>query len=242
MDYNIIIVGCGGIGSALFQDLVRTRIVKTGNVYITLIDGDRVERKNIGRQHFSLSQVGMFKAEALAVTATKVLNLKNLYFINRYVLDVKDIETPLVKCSNTILVGCVDNHSARLIMENYIKRNNYKKTYYLDCSNGVDTGEVVAVYKESRSDDIIGSFRSEYDPNVLIDKTDEKKVDQENEVNCSNEVDEGNEQTIIANRKAAIIALELLQDYINSGNKATTGIVYFKGCEIRRVSRVSEGT
>jgi hypothetical protein len=232
---GIMIIGAGGTGSALFQDLVRCDI--KADIY--LVDGDRVQTKNIGRQHFSKKHVKKFKAECLVDTATAALGLSNLYYCNEYVNELNAIGI-FSKLQNwdyrkKIIVGCVDNHPTRKLIEEYLKGNsNY---YYVDCANGQKTGEVVAVYIKYGSEENIfeGAFRSEYDPNVLEDKSGTEKLVVEDEASCSDEVAAGNDQTIIANRKAAITALELINDYIRGTTRV--GIIYF-GEVISRVVEI----
>lgn len=57
------IIGCGGVGSAIVPSLCLLKSPEE----ITLIDGDRIEPKNLYRQMFQHSQARMNKAEALAV-------------------------------------------------------------------------------------------------------------------------------------------------------------------------------
>lgn len=56
------IIGCGGVGSAIVPSFCLLK--SPGEV--TLIDGDTIERKNLNRQMFEASQIGMNKARALA--------------------------------------------------------------------------------------------------------------------------------------------------------------------------------
>ncbi|MEZ7196364.1 sulfur carrier protein ThiS adenylyltransferase ThiF [Pseudodesulfovibrio karagichevae] len=64
---KIGIAGCGGLGSNCAMHLVRS-----GFTRFTLVDFDRVEYSNLNRQAFFGSQVGQFKAEALAANMRAV--------------------------------------------------------------------------------------------------------------------------------------------------------------------------
>jgi sulfur carrier protein ThiS adenylyltransferase len=64
---KIGIAGCGGLGSNCAMHLVRS-----GFTRFTLVDFDRVEFSNLNRQAFFGSQVGQFKAEALAANMRAV--------------------------------------------------------------------------------------------------------------------------------------------------------------------------
>ena len=56
------VIGCGGVGSAMVPSLCLLKSPQE----ITLIDGDRIEPRNLNRQMFHPNQIGMNKAEALA--------------------------------------------------------------------------------------------------------------------------------------------------------------------------------
>jgi molybdopterin/thiamine biosynthesis adenylyltransferase len=56
----LYVIGCGGVGSWLVPKLVRLK------KELTLVDGDKLEHKNLDRQLFEESDIGRFKSEALA--------------------------------------------------------------------------------------------------------------------------------------------------------------------------------
>ena len=56
------IIGCGGVGSAIVPSFCLLK----SPADITLVDGDRIERKNLNRQLFDAAQIGLNKAAALA--------------------------------------------------------------------------------------------------------------------------------------------------------------------------------
>lgn len=56
------IIGCGGVGSFLAPALC----MLVGKENVTLVDGDKLEAKNLNRQLFTESEIGQNKAEALA--------------------------------------------------------------------------------------------------------------------------------------------------------------------------------
>ena len=69
-DYEIAIIGAGGIGSnlapMLIQALHRGALVEAvGIVNIRIYDGDRVEESNLSHQRFTPSDVGKYKVEAI---------------------------------------------------------------------------------------------------------------------------------------------------------------------------------
>lgn len=67
------IIGCGGIGYRLAEELLRY-IIPEGNAELYLVDGKDVRAKNLERQ-FGLHEVGTNKAEALAnLISNRLLN------------------------------------------------------------------------------------------------------------------------------------------------------------------------
>lgn len=76
---TVAICGLGGLGSNIAVSLARAGIGK-----LILIDFDQVELTNLHRQQYRVSQIGMYKTEALA---------NNLRQINPYV----ELETHTVK-------------------------------------------------------------------------------------------------------------------------------------------------
>lgn len=58
----IYVIGCGGVGSWLASAVARLGDVNQ----MILVDGDKLEEKNLDRQLFSIEEVGLNKAEALA--------------------------------------------------------------------------------------------------------------------------------------------------------------------------------
>lgn len=109
---SVMIVGCGGTGAAaarivarIIYDLQRSRRHAPN---LVLVDPDIVEAKNIGRQAFAMTEIGRFKAEAIARRLNFALGL-----------DVSWISEPLDaskhnnRYGSQIVISCVDNHVAR---------------------------------------------------------------------------------------------------------------------------------
>ena len=58
-DTNVVIVGCGGLGSQLIADLV-----SAGMAHFVLVDGDTVEPSNLNRQFIHFGNLGMRKVDS----------------------------------------------------------------------------------------------------------------------------------------------------------------------------------
>ncbi|MBI4339541.1 MAG: ThiF family adenylyltransferase [Chloroflexi bacterium] len=223
---GVIIVGGGGIGSSLFQDLCR---FLPHTIDIHLMDGDTVEGKNIQRQMYSRRDLGSNKAEALAAKATTALGLDRVYFHPHYLSAPRQLQRIAKHYRQAILVGAVDNHPARRVLEAFV-RQSAEKIYYIDCANEEQRGEVVVVYGDRT--EVSGYFRSELDPSVVTDKQGDRM-----HPSCAQQLDDGNLQTLFTNRKAAIITLELISAFLHG--EIRVGMVYFKECQVRRWMSVS---
>ena len=77
--YNIYIIGAGGTGGYLAQDLARYIAVRTEEKYnFTIVDGDVVEEKNLIRQNFIENDIGKNKAKVLAERYSKAFILLSI--------------------------------------------------------------------------------------------------------------------------------------------------------------------
>lgn len=109
---TITIVGLGGTGSQvarlvgrLVYDMKRNRRHAPD---ILLIDPDKVEEKNVGRQLFAPSDVGQYKAEIVGKRLNYALGLST-----RWIPDAVDAKRHFDRYSSNIVISCVDNHLAR---------------------------------------------------------------------------------------------------------------------------------
>lgn len=225
-DVVVVIVGCGGIGSAILQDLAR---FLPHTINIILMDGDVVEGKNLQRQMFSKKHLGRNKAECLAELATGAIGLERIHYRPEYLKRPEQLRE-ITKCYNKIiLIGAVDNHPARRVMEQFVweQQHTTAPVFYIDCANEIDRGEVVSVYAAAHQ--VHGTFRSELDPTVLTDNTADPTT-----ASCAQHLDDGNMQVLYTNRKAAIIAVELVNRFLHG--KAQVGVTYFRDCLTSRTT------
>lgn len=98
---NVYIIGCGGVGSWLTPSVA----LLIGAERLRLIDGDKLEEKNLNRQLFSTSDLGKFKAESLAIR----YKLPPFSYLNEWYAAGKIDHDP-----EDMLVSCVDNNAARM--------------------------------------------------------------------------------------------------------------------------------
>lgn len=148
---RIIQVGAGGTGS--FAALAIARLMyelkQSGKtVELLIIDPDVVEDGNIPRSNFCFAEVGSFKAQTLAKRITLAWGLEC-----HHANEVFDAEVHLHQPSGgydtlTVIVGCVDNHRARLEIHRAVEgsqgyRSDAPKIWWIDGGNGKYSGQVL---------------------------------------------------------------------------------------------------
>lgn len=136
---TIALVGCGGTGSHLAQALARlaAHCRDSGGPDLTLafIDGDIVEAKNVGRQLFSVADIGRNKAQVLAARFSALFGLEIVAF--PYMLDTQRIQD---ETGYGVLVGAVDAAPGRRAISGHLGRANWR--LWLDCGNHDLSGQV----------------------------------------------------------------------------------------------------
>lgn len=110
-EINPFIVGAGGVASYLLPVLIKTFPIP--NLWIR--DGDKLEERNLDRQHFTSDQIGHFKAEALIKNSGEFLPGKvrseKIKAWNPETRWFTEGELPPEKADLVICVA--DNHTAR---------------------------------------------------------------------------------------------------------------------------------
>jgi len=146
-DVQIILAGCGGIGAYMAQHVGRLMRVIYQNgkgVNLTLVDPDRVEEKNLGRQLFCEAEIGESKAVALARRYGSAWGLNTMAFEGEYSESVLMGDSDLI-----VLIGCVDNAKARGLLHETLTHNPEDprlappREWWLDSGNLRDTGRVM---------------------------------------------------------------------------------------------------
>ncbi len=88
---RVAVVGLGGLGSNM-----TTLLVRMGVENLHLIDFDKVDASNIHRQQYFLSQLGMYKTEAICQTLRQINPFVNLR-INNIKLSEKNLKQLLAE-------------------------------------------------------------------------------------------------------------------------------------------------
>jgi PRTRC genetic system ThiF family protein len=155
---RFVVVGCGGTGSYLIRDLAKL-IAAMNQQYQTrhcmiLVDKDRTEPKNVGRQNFTRADVGRNKAACLAQRYSGAFGL-DIAYVDRY-LTAQDTMYELTGAADdgeyrTVLVGCVDNNASRVLMHNLYRNAGSRRSgfiaAYIDSGNELSAGQVVCSLK-----------------------------------------------------------------------------------------------
>jgi PRTRC genetic system ThiF family protein len=224
-EFHITVVGAGGTGSYVVQGLARlmAHCTAIGGPLIsaTILDGDVVEEKNVGRQLFSRAEVGRNKAqtlvarfnaafglqmEALPIMATDaVLQNQGTAIRNRLRRDV----------SYNVLVGAVDGHEGRIAMAKALK--SWKYDMWIDAGNHEHAGQVVLGTKSSRKDlrgvFALGSFCSALPSPAMMYPRLLRATAERPRQDCAAAV-EDNRQSLMINEQIATIVGQYLTQIV----------------------------
>jgi PRTRC genetic system ThiF family protein len=108
---QIVIVGLGGTGAQVARTAARMVYdMQHSQMHvprILLIDPDRIEMKNCGRQLFLPAEIGSFKAETVGRRLNLALGLDTAWITQPVNAD-RHFDQP-----GSVVISCVDNHLAR---------------------------------------------------------------------------------------------------------------------------------
>ncbi|MEX3625010.1 ThiF family adenylyltransferase [Viridibacillus arvi] len=139
--FNIVCIGAGANGSHFFRNLLQdiatykqgsgTRLVK--NTAITIVDGDRVEIKNLSNQLFDVDDVDTYKVDALAERYGTHYDL-DVHSISEYVTTLDEVKKVFGNHPDKlpVLVGLVDNNRTRILLHEYFYSDEVKDLLYVD--------------------------------------------------------------------------------------------------------------
>ena len=222
-------IGCGGTGGFLVPQIARTlydmKNTRGGgrNSRYILIDGDKVEEKNLLRQNFVQNDIGKYKAEVLAQRYSAAFGIAIEYKTD--FLNADNVHT--LSASNytdrSMIIGCVDNHATRKLIYNLIIEA-YKEYYdeeakykpvYIDSGNELTSGQVFinAMFRNVNR----GSASS---PPYFSDmKTVYKGIFESNDkhpddLSCAERVISG-EQSLSINATAANVVFNIVNAFLN---------------------------
>jgi PRTRC genetic system ThiF family protein len=138
---HVLVVGCGGNGSAITAGLpyLHQAMLVHGHrdgLDVTLMDGDVVSATNCVRQPFSQAEIGHSKAVVLVSRVNLFWGLNwhavPEHFCSRTSVDHVDL-----------LVGCVDSGAARQAIAEKVTGRRSQVSYWLDLGNHSTGGQFV---------------------------------------------------------------------------------------------------
>lgn len=139
---EVLLAGAGGTGSRILERLVclhRALLAKghPGGLMVTVVDPDVVSPANIGRQAFYPGDVGAFKADVLVNRANMALGDVRWEAARARI----DTKSGLQKFD--LVIGAVDNRSARLGILRSLENCLGGPRYWLDTGNRANDGQVL---------------------------------------------------------------------------------------------------
>lgn len=206
--FKIVLIGAGGTGGNLAPMIARL-VSKLFLTEFILVDGDIVEVSNLERQPYLSSDVAVNKSEALSEKINIAFGL-NTKFYPHYIESLAQLES-LCRCDRdavTILIGAVDNHKARVIMEQYFSKAS--NLIYIDSANEDYFGDIICALKAN--DQCILRTRGMYRAAEVFNGTGRVK-----NTSCILKIVE-NPQYYPTNQMAANIVLKMVSDIIIERN------------------------
>lgn len=153
---KVSLIGAGGNGSQMLSALARINhaLIEMGGLglNVTIYDPDTVESTNVGRQLFTVGEIGMNKAECLVSRFNRMYGTAWRAYPSKYKMN----DSP------NIIITCVDNIETRKEIGKYFRKKNltakhFNKNkgnygygynehylfYWLDLGNAQKTGQAV---------------------------------------------------------------------------------------------------
>ena len=139
---RVLLVGAGGTGSQMLVKLVNLHkaMVALGHPHglrVVVVDPDVVSNANIGRQNFYPGDVGSFKADVLVNRAN--MQLEGVVWES----NIGKLDTRSNLAEYDIVIGAVDNRSARLGILRGLESARSGVRYWLDMGNRKSDGQVI---------------------------------------------------------------------------------------------------
>lgn len=188
-----------------------------------IMDGDLVEEKNLKRQAFGPEDVGQKKAAVMAEILNDAFGL-SWKACGEYLTEAPRLREIAERCrawgtgvvNVPLIVGCVDNHAARLVCEKFFL--SQENCMYFDAANEFSAGEVVfSVRLGGRT---LSPLRSEVFPEIR-----KKRHKAVTKMSCT-ELNAVAPQHIAANMNAGLILLSAVAGLLQEG-RVPSGVALF---------------
>lgn len=137
---RVVVVGCGGAGSALASGLPylhQALIVRghPGGLHVTVLDGEKISATNCVRQPFSRSEIGLYKSVVL-------VNRLNMFWELDWEAVPEHLTEDHALTRVDIVIGCVDTRAARSVIHSCATHSS-TVGYWLDIGNNADSGQFI---------------------------------------------------------------------------------------------------
>jgi PRTRC genetic system ThiF family protein len=138
---RVLVVGCGGNGSAITGGLPylhQAMLVHghRGGLEVTLMDGDIVSPTNCVRQPYSQADIGHSKAVVLVSRINLFWGLE-WKAVPAYLSSKTELER------FDVVIGCVDTRSARKLIDQNVTGHRSSVAYWLDLGNHASGGQFI---------------------------------------------------------------------------------------------------
>jgi PRTRC genetic system ThiF family protein len=212
---QVVLVGAGGTGSHILQSLARIAAhLGPAAPQITVIDGDTVEPKNVGRQLFSAADVGLNKAQALAARFSAVFGLK-IVAVPQMATTAQIYALRQASAATRILVGAVDTPAARKVLHTALGLGYAR--IWLDCGNEEHSGQVCVGTKtdaeQLKGALALGLCRDLPAPSLVYPNLIEEPKAKKRAGDCAAQMEQ-NLQGLMVNQAVAAVAAQYLHDLI----------------------------
>lgn len=222
---EVHLVGVGGNGAQMAACLARLDIAMKAlghphGLHVTAFDADRVSEANVGRQLYSSSDVGRFKAH---VTIHRLNQFYGLDWIAHPVRYEDHLSALGVARSADILISCVDSRAARRMLHAHVVHPYSQCRYWMDLGNTESTAQVVLGQPPRRNASTGDGPRlpcvTELFPE-LLDET----VSDDNRPSCSVRVSLAS-QGLFVNDVAVRFGAQLLYELFSMGRLTEHGVM-----------------
>ncbi|TDN59051.1 PRTRC system ThiF family protein [Paraburkholderia sp. BL10I2N1] len=216
--WRIIVVGAGGTGSAVLPNLARLHhamleLGHPGGIECTVYDDDVVSPTNVGRQGFYPADVGCHKASL-------IVNRLNMLMGTNWRAQTQRLTSRTPIYNVDLVIGCVDTRAARKAILDSIEHTS---TYYLDCGNDTDRGQVILGQMMPKASRKSCPHRLPHVGDLFPELIDPSKDAQDETPSCSM-ADALRKQSLVINSAIAVQAFNLLWTLFRTGTLKYSGV------------------
>lgn len=233
----VTLIGAGGTGSLMLSRLARLHhaLLCCGKVGLTVsvFDNDRVEEHNVGRQMFTMHDVGEYKSLALTSKINRCFNTSFRAITEKFTTTkssrayLNDYDVPYTN----IYITAVDNAPFREQFHHYFNSEerflensiSYQRPYYwMDLGNTKKTGQCILGSTEivqPNTDSFISRLSTVIDRFPTLTEMDTPEI-QGNGCSYQSKLEE---QSLFINDALTAMASPLLEDLLVKGYIANAG-------------------